>query len=115
MAQTQACLGEGHARHGGGCVDPQPHLGQPTEGGGQIRKHPAEGFLGQGVGDGGGIPGHEGLQGMRQHIKARVRDEGGRQALQKGIIQNRRLRAQFGVYQGMLYGVVGQDGEIRHL
>ena len=52
---------------------------------------------------------------MGQDIKPAVRDQGPGELPQQVTVQNRHIRPQAPVNQGMLYTGVGQNGEIRHL
>ena len=93
----------------------QPHLRPPGKGGRQRPKGRPEGIPGQGVGNGAGALRHAGLQGVGQHIKARVGDQPRREASQQVAVENRHVRPQPPIHQGVLHMIVGQNGEIRHL
>ena len=115
MAQSQPRLGEGHARHGRRQVDLQPHLPVSGVRGRKGSIGAAEGLPGQQIRHRPGIPGHIGLQSVSQHVESRLRNQSLRQFLKQIAVQDRHIRPQPWVHQGMLDLVMGQNGEIRHL
>ena len=119
MVCTQPRAVEGDARHAGG----QEHLflGRvlPLGGVGLDKVFPGqnEGPLGQGVGEGVGLPGHIGLRGVGEHVHARVRRHRTGHPRQEGGVQNGGVGQEGVVHQGVVHpGVrVGEDGEGGHL
>ena len=114
MTKAQTGLGKGQPRHSGRNVHIQPHAFIPGKGGFQQGRCGAERICRECVSHGVGVCAHPGFQCVGQNVETAVGNQCRGQLREKFPFQNGHFGAEFFIYKGVFYPVMGQNGKIRH-